>query len=143
MINCLEGCQVCKSDNKMSCLTTDALYKIVCPSCGAAVKPLKTGYNGETARMVKSRAQEHLDKLRKKYSDSPLWQHALEYHNSQVPDYQFKVTGSFPQKPLHRQLMEAVKIDRSTDDVTLNSKNEWILPMSINVNVSRGSDRLG
>ena len=50
-INFPEGCHVCKTDNKISCLTTDVTYKMNCPNYSTAEKPLKIGYDGETARI--------------------------------------------------------------------------------------------
>ena len=38
--------------------------------------------------------------------------------------------------------MGVVKIDRSSDNITLNSKNEWNLQMSVNVEISRGFHNL-
>ena len=136
---CPSGCVVCGHDNKLSCLTTDITYKINCPMCGRALKPLKAEYNGETSRTAKTRATEHMEKLRKRDEESVLWQHAKTYHGGEIPEYEFTITGSYLKRPLQRQLMEAVLIEQSDADIIMNNKNEWMLPMSINVRIERGA----
>ena len=138
---CPTGCVVCNTENRISCLTSDVTYKITCPACGTPpvpVKPIKTAYKGETGRMAKTRAEEHMKKLQKKDEESALWQHAKQYHAGIVPKYDFKITGSYIKKPLQRQLMEAVQIENGDTDLLLNSKNEWMLPLSIGVRLERG-----
>ena len=114
-------------------------YRILCATCRELIKPLKSDYNGETARMARTRAIEHMDSLRRKEEDSVLWTHARSYHNGVVPDFKFEIAGTYIKKPLERQLMEAVRIENSEADVVMNSKNEWMLPLSVNVRIERGS----
>ena len=114
-------------------------YRILCDTCRELIKPLKSDYNGETARMAKTRAIEHMDSLRRKEEESVLWTHTKLYHNGIVPDFKFEITGTYVKKPLQRQLMEAVRIENSDADVVMNSKNEWMLPLSVNVRIERGS----
>ena len=114
---------------------------ITCVSCGAPpepVKPLKIAYNGETGRMAKTRAEEHMKKLQERDEESALWLHAKQYHLGLISKYDFTITGSFIKKPLQRQLMEAVEIENGDTDLLLNSKNEWMLPLSIGVRLERG-----
>ena len=119
-------------------MTTEVTYKITCPPCN----PILAYYDGETGRSAKTRATEHMEKLWKKDKESALWNHANEYHAGVIPDYKFEITGSYLKQPLHRQLMEAVRIDQSNADIRMNSKNEWRLPMSIGVRLERGAKTL-
>ena len=117
-------------------------YKITCNLCQKKVKPLITLYDGETTRTARTRALEHIDKLKKKDKESCLWNHANEHHKDQSPDYKFEITGSYLKRPLHRQLMESVRIDQTPSDIRLNSKNEWLLPMSLGVRMERGASSI-
>ena len=139
--SCPTGCVICREcNNRISCLTTDVTYKITCNVCKKKVKPLIALYDGETTRSARTRALEHVDKLKKKDNESTLWNHEREYHEEGVvPDYKFEITGSYLKRPLHRQLMEAVRIEQTPVDIRMNSKNEWILPMSLGVRLERGA----
>ena len=94
-------------------------------------------YDGETTRMAKTRVEEHVDNLKKKKEDSPLWEHAQIHHQGTIPEFEYKITGSYLKNPLQRQLMEAVQIDRSVD-IRMNSKAEWMLPMAVTLRQERG-----
>ena len=80
-----------------------------------------------------------MEKLSKRDEESVLWQHAKTYHGGEIPEYEFTITGSYLKRPLQRQLMEAVLIEQSDADIMMNNKNEWMLPMSLNVRIERGA----
>ena len=134
---CPELCELCRDQkNKISCLTPDVTYQILCKKCEELKK--KALYDGETTRMAKTRIEEHVKNLEKKETDSPLWEHAQIYHQGVIPKYEYKITGSYLKNPLQRQLMEAVKIDKGDVDIRMNSKAEWILPMAVTLRQERG-----
>ena len=92
--SCPTGSVICSEcNNRISCLTTDVTYKITCNLCQKKVKPLITLYDGETTRTARTRALEHVDKLKKKDKESCLWNHANEHHKHQPTDYKFDITG--------------------------------------------------
>ena len=128
---CHTGCIVCKSGNKTSCLMTDVTYLLTCMSCLQKEPPVKTLYDGETVRTARTRAMEHMEKMRKKDNESALWNHAVECHDRKIPEIKVEITGTYLKKPLQRQLMESVRIDQTEADIRLNSKNEWHLPFSL------------
>ena len=96
-------------------------------------------YDGETVRTARTIAMEHMDKMKKRDKDSALWNHAVEYHDREMPDIKVEITGTFLKRPLQRQLMESVRIDQTPADVRLNSKNEWHLPFSLGISLERGA----
>ena len=134
---CPEICDICRDQkNKISCLTPDVTYQIICKRCEELRK--KALYDGETTRMAKTRIAEHVENLKKKEQDSPLWEHAQIHHQGVIPNYEYKITGSYLKNPLQRQLMEAVMIDKGDVDIRMNSKAEWILPMAVTLRQERG-----
>ena len=90
----------------------------------------KSVYIGETARNFYSRNLEHTEKFLKKKPDSFMYQHQVEAHGGNEPDFNVKVLKSF-KDPMSRQIYEGVKIRRSNS--TLNSKLEFYQQSTYNI----------
>ena len=103
------------------CTTPNVGYRIKCDTC-------KATYEGETARLAKTRIREHLDDLLKQKSGSPLIKHINNHYPLEGGQTQFsvEVTGRFS-SALSRQSDEAVRIRNSAKASTnfMNSKHEF------------------
>ena len=106
---------------KTHCKTPNVGYRIECKSCGAT-------YEGETARLVKSRAIEHVNDLEKKKTSSPLIKHMHTHHPQEggTTKFELSVTGKF-RDALTRQADESVRIRNSAkaSEKFMNAKSEF------------------
>ena len=122
-----EKCPFCQAQPQLSvktrknftCTTPNVGYSIQCLHCNAT-------YEGETARIARSRAQEHLNDLKQEKASSPLVKHLKVHHSQEEPKFQIKITGKFFDA-LSRQADEAVRIKSSAkaSDNFMNSKSEF------------------
>ena len=69
----------------------------------------------ETGRSGRKRVNEHHEALKKK-KNSNLWEHCRDVHGDEVTEFKCKVTGTFKQNPLARQLDEAIRLQ--TEEVS-------------------------
>jgi hypothetical protein len=109
-------------------------------------------YTGETARTIYTRSKQHLANYKshrpsRKAVESWMWEHTASHHGGVVGpdqgqgDYEFRIEGVF-QKPLHRQVDEAVRLGqidshncllediggRCGPVVSLNTRGEFVKP---------------
>ena len=122
-------CQPCvssreKSKKPSNCKKNRICYEARCRKCDEEGKT-KT-YHGETARNLHVRAKEHYNAFNNKSEKSFMHKHVLEAHEGNSHDvvFDWKIVGQF-QKPLTRQLAEAIKIDNKPKQESLNSKYEY------------------
>ena len=115
-------CTMCENGDKL-CHKMNVAYQYECNID-------KSVYIGETARNFYTRNLEHKDIFSKKKVDSFMYQHQVEVHGGNDPDFNVKVLKSF-KDPMSRQIYEGVKIRRSNS--ILNSKLEYYQQSTYNI----------
>jgi hypothetical protein len=126
-------CVACKSGRGEGgpCRKSNVGYEMECALCDDVAaqtedQDSRTTYIGETSRNIYSRGKEHVYKYSTAHTDSFMWKHQREVHDSQPAAFNTRVTGSF-RDCLSRQVAEGVAIRRCKTAV-LNSKTEWHQP---------------
>ena len=56
---------------------------------------------------------------------SPLWRHCVDEHGGEMQEFGMRVTGSYRNDTMIRQITEAVKIDRTDTNILMNDRAEW------------------
>ena len=109
---------------------------MVCADCEMK-EGVKSKYRGQTGRSTHERTKEHFDNWKNKKEDSPLWRHAVEYHNMNVFPVKMRVLDRCFGRPTRRMITEVVMIDEMEDTETLNNKKEYgyVRVPTINVDV--------
>jgi hypothetical protein len=133
-------CRACLSGQGGGLLhqRSGALYTGTCLLCpdlgrGTAVYTGESGYSGYT------RLCDHADEIRRRDQSNAFSKHLREEHQEQEGDaavFNFEVVRTF-QKPLERQVAEAVAIHGCKADQVLNSKSEWEQPATERLIVTR------
>ena len=115
-------CFVCSSGGTGNCNTEGITYEVKClGDCGE-----KDLYKGESARNAFTRGYKHITDLnRRNVSNSPLWKHCRDTHGSVVQDFQMKVTGTYRNDAMLRQISEAVQIENTDPQRLMNTRAEW------------------
>ena len=99
-------------------------YQVKCRNC--EVKGKDRIYHGETARNLYIRSKEHYKAFANQDKHSFMHKHVSKEHADNVEKVTFDwEVISKHKKPLQRQLAEAVKINKKSQEVNLNSKNEY------------------
>jgi hypothetical protein len=102
-------------------------------------------YLGETAQSLYWRGLQHRSTLDNHSEVSAMWKHSQIEHQSVKTDFRMESTGKF-KDALTRLEDEAVRLDLSEADITLNSKTQWHQPPLIRLVPERGnqlSDQIG
>ena len=116
-----DDCFVCSSEGTGNCNTEGITYEVKCLG-DCAVKDL---YKGESARNAYTRGHKHMSDLNGgSVSNSPLWKHCRDTHGSVMQDFQMKVTGTFRNDAMLRQISEAVQIDNTDPQRLMNTRAE-------------------
>ena len=123
-------CMACKSkpNGKFSnCRKDNIGYTIICNLCKQRGMP--TSYEGESARNMRSRGEEHLKALKRKDGNSILNKHIQNEHTDEKDKVNFEMhlTGIF-KTPLERQINEGNRIKNKPNNILLNSKQEYHKP---------------
>ena len=58
-------------------------------------------------------------------SNSPLWRHCRDSHSSMMQDFKMRVTGTFKNDAMLRQISEAVQIENTDQQRLMNTRAEW------------------
>ena len=96
-------------------------YRCTCPR-GYFKKVLKVESGGNAY----TRGLEHLKNLRgRNATNSPLWRHCLEVHNGEIQEFEMRVTGTYRNDAMLRQITEAVQIDLGDPNRLMNTRTEW------------------
>ena len=122
-------CKPCESavlnkHTRSNCRKNRVCYEVRCRKCKDKGKDRI--YHGETARNVYTRSREHYKAMKNQEKHSFMYKHMMKEHGDDVTNVEFdwKVLSKH-QKPLQRQLAEAIQIDKKSPEVNLNSKNEF------------------
>ena len=122
-------CYPCENSNvnpqqTINCRKNRVCYEVSCRNCDKEGSPKL--YHGETARNIYVRSKEHYAALKNKSEKSFMLKHVIQDHegDSTGVTFDWKIKGKY-QKPLSRQLAEAILIDKKSKDVNLNSKTEY------------------
>ena len=109
---------------RSNCRKNRVCYEVKCRKCKDEGKDRI--YHGETARNLYIRSKEHYKALEHQDKHSFMYKHMMKEHGNDLNNVEFdwKVVSKH-QKPLQRQLAEAIKIDKKSSEVNLNSKNEY------------------
>ena len=120
-------CPLCKETkfvdfnvkNVGNCKIANVGYRFTCNICNST-------YEGETARVVRSRTLEHVNDLKNHNNSSPLVKHLENYHKKEEsPQFKIQITGIF-HDALSRQADESVRINSAADtDKRMNSRAEF------------------
>ena len=117
-----EDCFVCSSGGTGNCNTEGITYEINCEGeCDE-----KNEYRGESGGNSYTRGREHLANLRARHAtNSPLWRHCSDFHDGEMQEFKMKVTGTFRNDAMLRQITEAVQIDNVEPNKLMNTRTEW------------------
>ena len=129
-------CLVCMGNTGGSCRETGITYTINCLGIpegqdartedGGQEQPTCTGvYNGETGRNGYTRGGKHLDEYNREVEGSAMWKHCLKHHSGQRQQFEMKVQGRVRNDATKRQILEAVRIERTEQESRMNSRGEW------------------
>ena len=105
-------------------------YKITCNKCPAV-------YIGETSRNGITRGKEHVTDFINKRDHSIMLRQAQTCHPEEInntPNFSMTITNIYKNKPLDRQLSEAIQINNLKEEHKINGKTEYInhiLPRTI------------
>ena len=117
-----------------------SLYTGVCKICKEEKgEDFCAVYTGETGFSGYTRTRQHRDDIIRKKEDNGFAKHLAEYHPAREGDaeaFQFSVERTF-QKPMERQVSEAVAIHTCKAALVLNSKSEWEQPVTERVVMTR------
>ena len=111
-----KSCMVCSGSARGRCREEGVTYKIEC-ECGSS-------YYGETSRNAITRGQEHKSSLHRKDKSSPLVAHCMEEHGGRMKKFDMRVTGSFRNDAMKRQIAESIQIEQTKNGL-INRRDEW------------------
>lgn len=120
-----EDCFPCRTGGKGGCNKESVTYNI---KCGDETCERKNIYNGETSFNGYTRGKEHENGLNNRAENNCLWRHAREEHNGIPPPYTMTIDNDFKNDTMLRQIMEAVNIQNTPEDNTMNTRAEWNMP---------------
>ena len=105
--------------NVGKCKIANVGYRFTCNICNST-------YEGETARLARSRTLEHVNDLKNHNNSSPLVKHLENYHKKEEnPQFKIQITGIF-HDALSRQADESVRINSAAEtDKRMNSRAEF------------------
>ena len=106
------------------CNAEGVCYRITCLTCKQA--GIKALYTGETGNSSLVRGANHITALNQMDTKNALVKHSIDHHQEMEthPEFTMQVL-SVHKTALHRQVTEAVLIERTKANVIMNSKGEW------------------
>ena len=112
-------CLVCSGEEAGGCRESGVGYKIKCKG------GCNYDYNGQTSQNAYSRGGQHIDDYKNRKDDSPLWKHCVNVHNGELQTFEMSVVDRCRNDPTKRQILEAVRLQRASNETTMNSRSEW------------------
>ena len=92
-------------------------------------------YKGETSYNGYKRGKEHTYLLNGRSEKSPLWKHCERDHNREIQTFSMKVTGTYRNDAMLRQISEAVQIENTETDSLINTRAEWNMTRVPRINI--------
>ena len=139
------NCQPCVNSKDrevktLNCKKNRICYEAKCRNCDEEGK--SRTYHGETARNLHVRAKEHYSALYNKSDKNFMNKHIMEAHAGNVQEvvFDWKIIGQY-QKPLSRQLAEAINIDKKSKEESLNSKHEYFKHSIKKLELNQGENK--
>ena len=115
-----QDCLVCTTTNSGNCETEGITYENTCDGEGCVRR-----YKGESSYCAYKRGKEHVAKLIGKSDKSPHWKHCERDHAGVMQTFTMRVTGSFKNDAMLRQITEAVQIENTPTEELMNTRTEW------------------
>ena len=126
---------VCTGSKSGSCRETGITYTIDCignqeeQDTGTEETTQRskcTGiYNGETGRNAYTRGMKHQDDYNKKVEGSAMWKHCIAHHGGVEQQFEMRVKDRVRNDATKRQILEAIRIERTEQGNRMNSRGEW------------------
>ena len=117
-----EDCFVCRTEGTGNCSSESITYAIRC--LGDCQE--RNVYKGESSRNGYTRGLKHQNDLNSRNAkNSALWKHCRNVHRSTMQEFQMKVTGTFKNDAMLRQITEAVQIESTNPNNLMNTRAEW------------------
>lgn len=113
-------CMVCTTTGVGNCEKEEITYEFECQHEGC-----NGVYKGESSYNAYKRGKEQMTILRSKSEKSGLWKHCLTKHAGVIQTFNMKVTGTFRNDAMMRQITEAVQIENTPTDSLINTRAEW------------------
>ena len=82
-------------------------------------------YNGETGRNAYTRGVKHQKDYSKKEEGSAMWKHCVTHHKGVKQRFEMRVKDRSRNDATKRQILEAVRIERTEQENRMNSRGEW------------------
>ena len=122
---CLKpSCTPCE-EKPGSCRARNCVYKITCLLC--MDNGLNTLYIGETHRTWGDREADHQKALEDSNTEYGIVKHHSEHHTLLGPSFKYEGGGTCFKSSIERHIMEALMIQNTPRDITMNRKSEWVL----------------
>ena len=115
-------CFICSTSGIGNCNTEEITYIIKCDDVNCTSK---NTYKGESADNGFTRGKKHLMDLKGKQDNTPLWRHCKDEHGGQTQTFTMKITRTFRNDAMLRQITEAVQIENTDKESLMNSRSEW------------------
>ena len=113
------------------------VYKVVCEECLS--RGIRKVYYGETSRTAYERGKEHVDGYMGEKEANHMYKHVVNEHGGERVNFSMKVV-SCHDKPLSRQLEEAVLIEEEKESSLMNSKSEFNRCRIPRISIMMGND---
>jgi len=113
-----DDCFVCKGENGGNCRSSGIIYEINCEG------ECPVEYYGQTSANGYTRGLKHQEDLIKR-RERPLWKHCVNKHNSAKREFSMKVVATCRNDATKRQIMEAIFIQKTDRENSLNERSEW------------------
>ena len=83
-------------------------------------------YRGESSHNAYTRGLKQQNDLNAhNVNNSALWRHCRDFHGGTMQEFRMKVTGTFKNDAMLRQISEAVQIERTDPNRLMNTRAEW------------------
>ena len=115
-----EDCFICTTTGVGNCNAENLTYKISCDD-----EECIREYKGESTFNGYKRGKEQIAGLRGRTEKSGLWKHCQTDHAGVMQTFSMKVTGTFKDDSMLRQITEAVQIENTDQNALINTRAEW------------------
>ena len=125
-----EDCFICTTTGVGNCYAENMTYKISCDD-----EECIREYKGESSFNGYKRGKEQMAGLRGRTEKSGLWKHCQTDHAGVMQSFSMKVTGTFKDDSMLRQITEAVQIENTDQNALINTRGEWNMTRTPRMNI--------